>query len=109
MSNADIVAGTLDLLVLKVLSQGPLHGYAIAKSIRRDSEEVLRVGDNTLYPALHRLEARGDLSGAWGRTSTGREARIYTLTPRGEKRLAKESARWMERSRAALRMLSRKV
>ena len=99
MSNSDIVSGTLDLLILKTLADEPLHGYGIA------SADVLRIGDNVLYPALHRLADRGDLSGRWGTTASGREARIYRLTRKGKARLARESARWMERSEAALRIL----
>lgn len=106
MSSSDIVSGTLDLLILEILSRGPLHGYGIAKAIRNASEDVLRVGDNILYPALHRLEDRGDLSAEWGTSATGREAKIYTLTDRGRARLEKEASRWLERSRAALRILS---
>ncbi|MEQ9398777.1 MAG: PadR family transcriptional regulator [Longimicrobiales bacterium] len=105
MSNSDIVSGTLDLLILKTLSEGPLHGYGIAKRIRSASADVLRIGDNVLYPALHRLADRGELSGRWGTTDSGREARIYRLTRKGRTRLDRESARWRERSEAALRIL----
>ncbi len=106
MSGSDIVTGTLELLVLKTLAGGPLHGYAIGKAIKGRSSDILRIGENILYPALHRLEARKDISGAWGVTSTGREAKIYRITPKGRRRLEKESERWMARSQAALLILS---
>lgn len=106
MSRSDIVSGTLELLVLKTLSSGPLHGYAIGKAIKRESEDVLRIGENILYPALHRLEDRGDLKGSWGKTPSGRDAKIYRLTPKGAARLEREAERWMARSRAALQILS---
>ena len=105
MSGSDIVTGTLELLVLKTLSHGPLHGYAIGKAIKRESHDVLRIGENVLYPTLHRLEARGDLDGEWGKTSSGREAKIYELTSAGRNRLRSESATWIARSEAALRIL----
>ena len=88
------------------LQMGSLHGYAIGKAIKGRSSDILRIGENILYPALHRLEARGDVRGAWGVTDTGREAKIYRITAKGRKGLAKESERWMARSQAALRILS---
>ncbi len=106
MSGSDIVTGTLELLILKTLDGGALHGYAIGKAIKGRSSDILRIGENILYPALHRLEARKDLNCAWGVTSTGREAKIYRITPKGRRRLAKESERWMARSQAAFLILS---
>ena len=106
MSGSDIVTGTLELLVLKTLAGGPLHGYAIGKAIKARSSDILRIGENILYPALHRLEARKDIGGAWGVTSTGREAKIYRISPKGRRRLEKESERWVARSQAALLILS---
>lgn len=105
MGSSDIVSGTLDLLILKTLDGGPLHGYAIGKAIKRASADVLRIGENVLYPALHRLAERGDLVGAWGTTASGREAKVYTLTVKGRRRLERESARWVARSAAALQIL----
>ena len=105
MSGSDLVSGTLDLLVLKTLAAAPLHGYAIGKSIKAASSEVLRVGENVLYPSLHRLEEAGDVEGRWGVTPTGRKARIYRLTHQGRARLDTDGQEWVERSRAALRIL----
>ncbi len=106
MSGSDIVTGTLELLVLKTLEGVPLHGYAVGKAIKGRSSDILRIGENILYPALHRLEARKDIRGAWGVTSTGREAKIYHITPKGRRKLERESERWMTRTQAALLILS---
>ncbi len=105
MGGSDIVTGTLELLVLKTLAVGRLHGYAIGRAIRERSAHVLKVGENVLYPALHRLEARGDVRADWGTTDTGREARFYRLTPRGRTRLRREAERWLARSEAARAIL----
>lgn len=105
MGASDIVSGTLDLLVLQVLADGPRHGYAIGQEIKRRSEELLSIGENVLYPALHRLEARGDLSARWGKTPRGRDAKIYRLLAPGRRRLERERERWLARSDAATRIL----
>jgi PadR family transcriptional regulator len=105
MGGSDIVTGTLELLVLKTLADGRRHGYAIGRTIREQSADVLRVGENVLYPALHRLEARGDVRADWGTTETGREARFYRLTAKGRTRLRREAERWIARSEAARAIL----
>ena len=91
---ADLPQGTLDLLILRVLAPGPLHGYAIARRIQLLSREVLAVQQGSLYPALHRLENRELLAADWKRSDTGREAKFYRLTPRGRAHLARETASW---------------
>jgi len=91
----DILQGTLPLLVLRTLkSQGALHGYALTNHIRRISDELLRVEEGSLYPALHRMEQEGLVQSEWGVTDKGRKARLYSLTPAGRKRLAEETKSW---------------
>ena len=91
---ADLLQGTLDLLILKSLVLGPLHGWAISKRLRQLSSEVLDVGQGSLYPALYRLEDKGWIEAEWGTSPEGRRAKIYTLTAAGRKRLAEERAEW---------------
>ena len=88
------VNSPLDVLVLKVIALGPVHGYAIAQRLRQMSGDVLQVQQGSLYPALHRLEKRGWVSAEWAATETGREARFYSLTRVGRKQLAEQSASW---------------
>jgi transcriptional regulator len=88
--------GTLDMLVLRVLSDGPLHGYAIAKELRQLGGEILQVEQGSLYPALYRLEERGWLRSTWGMTEKNRRARVYKLTRAGRKQLKSEVAGWQE-------------
>ena len=88
--------GTLDMLVLRVLSDGPLHGYAIAKELRQLGGEILQVEQGSLYPALYRLEERGWLRSTWGMTEKNRRARVYRLTRTGRKQLTSEVAGWQE-------------
>ena len=90
----DLVQGTLDMLVLKTLAQGALHGYAIAEFIQETSNHVLRVEEGALYPALHRLELRGLLASDWGVSENNRRAKYYQLTGAGRKQLAAESELW---------------
>jgi transcriptional regulator len=90
----ELLQGTLDMLVLKTLSRGPLHGYAIAESIQRRSDDVLRVEEGALYPALHRLELRGHLASEWGVSDNNRRAKFYRLTAAGRRRLADEASYW---------------
>jgi len=94
MKKADILQGTLTLLVLKTLSQGALHGYAIASYIKRASSDALRVEEGSLYPALHRLEQDGLIQAEWGMTETNRKARFYSLTRTGRKQLREEEESW---------------
>ncbi len=95
-----LLQGTLDMLILKTLTRGAMHGYAIAEFIRANSAEVLRVEEGALYPALHRLELRGWLASDWGISENNRRAKYYRLTPTGRKRLASESSEWRRLSGA---------
>jgi transcriptional regulator len=99
VAGSDLFTGSLDLIILKALSWGPMHGYAIGRWIRVSTKEGLTVREGALYPALHRLEAKGFLSEEWGMTETNREAKFYRLTPAGKKQLATELARWRQYSR----------
>jgi transcriptional regulator len=92
--NGELVQGTLDMLILRTLARGPSHGWGIAQHIRQISDEVLRVEEGSLYPALHRLELAGQLSAEWGVSENNRRARIYRLTARGRRRLEAELERW---------------
>ena len=94
-AKADVLQGTLDLMVLRTLDVlGPLHGYAIAARLEQTSGGALQLNMGTLYPALMRLEQRGLLRGAWGTTDTNRKARFYAITPAGRRQLAHERAAW---------------
>jgi PadR family transcriptional regulator len=93
-SKFDLPQGTLDLLILRVVALGPVHGYAIAQRIQSISKEALQVQQGSLYPALHRLENRKLLSAEWGPTETGREAKFYRLTKNGEAQLRTETESW---------------
>src|SRR5688572_23825233 len=93
-SKSDLLQGTLDLLILQVVSIGPLHGYAIAQRLQQISQDVLQVQQGSLYPALHRLEARGWLEAEWKPTETGREAKFYDLTRAGRRQLDSERENW---------------
>src|SRR5690242_15351602 len=104
-NKSDLLQGTLDMLILKIVALGPIHGYAIAHRIRQISKEVLQVQQGSLYPALHRLEKRGWLSASWGEAETGREAKFYALTALGRKQLAEESANWRRLSEAVTLIL----
>lgn len=99
-SKADLLQGTLDLLVLRVVSKGPLHGYAIAQQIRRVSNEVLQIQQGSLYPALHKLEKKRWLKAEWRATETGREAKFYSLTSSGRRQLEAEREQWSRLSEA---------
>ncbi len=96
----DLVQGTLDLLILKTISLGPKHGWAIAKRIQQISAEVLQVQQGSLYPALHRLEQQGWIKGHWDETETGRRAKLYSLTRAGRTHMDKELANWDRLSNA---------
>jgi PadR family transcriptional regulator PadR len=91
---SDLPQGTLDLLILKVIAIGPVHGYAIAQRLEQVSRGVVQVPEGSLYPALHRLENRGLLAADWKETETGREAKFYRLTRKGLKQLEAETADW---------------
>jgi transcriptional regulator len=91
---SDLPQGTLDLLILKVVALGPLHGYAITQRLQQVSRDVVQVQQGSLYPALHRLENRGLLAAEWRDTETGREAKFYRLTRKGRAQLQSETASW---------------
>lgn len=101
----ELPQGTLDLLILKVTSGGPIHGYAIAQRIAQISREALRVQQGSLYPALHRLENRGFLTADWKESGTGREAKYYRLTAKGQKQLRQETEDWRQLAEAVGRIL----
>lgn len=96
----DLLQGTLDLLILKALKLGPMHGFGISVLIRQMSEDVLRVEQGSLYPALYRLERQGWISAEWGVSDNNRKARFYKLTPAGRKQLVQETSNWERLSRA---------
>src|SRR5271169_5604230 len=96
----DLVQGTLDMLVLKSLAPGSKHGYAVAEWIAQTSQDVLRVEEGALYPALHRLELRGLLKSEWGTSDNNRRAKFYELTTEGQKKLNAEAQRWARLSSA---------
>jgi len=100
-----LLQGTLDMLVLKALTRGAMHGYAIAECIHEISEDVLRVEEGALYPALHRLELRGWLAAEWGLSENNRRAKYYRLTTAGRKQLAAENANWRRLSGAVMRVM----
>jgi PadR family transcriptional regulator PadR len=100
-----VLQGTLDVMILSVLSQGEAHGYGIAREIERRSGGVLAIEEGSLYPALHRLTKRGDLSAAWRLSETGRRARFYTLTSGGRKQLAYQRSLWEKLSGAVGRVI----
>ncbi len=99
MAGSDLFTGSLDLLILKAVSWGPRHGYAIGQWLRQTSGDILTVQEGALYPALHRLERRGLLAEEWGLSETNREAKFYRLTPAGRKHLKAEQARWQQYAR----------
>jgi PadR family transcriptional regulator PadR len=99
-ARVDLLQGTLDLLILRTLMAGPNHGHAIAKNIQRTSEDLLQVETGSLYPALHRLEAKGWIAASWDLSDKGKRARFYRLTPLGRKQLASEQSKWNALSRA---------
>ena len=105
MGDKALMQGTLDMLILKTLSRGVMHGYAIVEFIQQSSDDVLRVEEGALYPALHRLELRGLLAAEWGLSENNRRAKYYKLTAAGRKHLAEESASWNRLSGAVARIM----
>ena len=101
----DVLQGTLDLLILKTLEIGPMHGYGIASRIEEISEELLRVEEGSLYPALHRIEQFGWIAAAWKLSENGRRAKFYRLTRAGAKRLIEEEERWRKLTRGVSKIL----
>lgn len=105
MGKNDLLPGTLDMMVLKTLTRGALHGYAIAQTLKQLSDEVLHVEEGSLYPALQRLELNGRIEGEWAVTANNRRARVYRLTPAGRKELASETARYRQMTGAIARVM----
>ncbi len=105
MSTTDLVHGPLHLLILKTLSWGPMHGYAVARSIRHITDDVLQIEEGSLYPALHRMEQRGWIAPEWGVTENNRRAKYYRLTDEGRRHLAAESPNWLRFTHAVGRVL----
>ena len=106
LARVELLQGTLDVLILRTLLGEPKHGHAIAKHIQRTSEELLQVETGSLYPALHRLEAKGWIAASWELSDKGKRARYYRLTPRGRKQLATKQSKWETFSRAMRLILS---
>lgn len=101
----DLLRGTLEMLILRCLEDGPMHGYGITERLQRVSEDVLAVDEGSLYPALYRMQKRGWLASEWGRSENNRKARFYTLTPAGRKHLAAAAASWARFSEAVARAM----
>ena len=101
----DLLQGTLELLVLKTLSREPMHGYGIAQRIHEAAEDLLRVEDGSLYPALYRMEERGWISSEWGSSENNRRAKFYKLTRAGRQQLAAQSVNWKRISQAVTKVL----
>jgi transcriptional regulator len=101
----DVLGGTLDLLILKALSWGPAHGYAVARWIEQATDDALAIGEGTLYPALHRLEERAWVTASWGTSENNRRAKFYELTQAGEARLREESKNWRRYAEAVFAAL----
>lgn len=99
-SRVEFLQGTLDLLILRTLLAGPSHGHAVAKHIQRTSEELLQVETGSLYPALHRLDAKGWIAASWELSDKGKRAKYYRLTPLGRKKLVSEHSKWEAFARA---------
>lgn len=97
---SELLQGTLDMLILKIVALGPVHGYAISQRIRQISKDVLQVQQGSLYPALHRLERRGLLDAEWAESERGRQAKFYKLSTKGRKHSAQEEANWKRLSGA---------
>jgi PadR family transcriptional regulator PadR len=102
---SDLLQGTLDMLILKIVALGPVHGYGISLRIRQISKEVLQVQQGSLYPALHRLEKRGWLTAEWGESENGRQAKFYKLSSKGRKQLQAEESNWERLAQAVTQIM----
>jgi PadR family transcriptional regulator PadR len=105
IEKSDLLQGTLDMLILKIVALGPVHGYGISLRIRQISREVLHVQQGSLYPALHRLEKRGWLQAEWGASDKGRQAKLYKLSLKGQKQLESEESNWNRLSGAVANIM----
>jgi len=108
-SSGELVQGTLDMLILSRLARGAAHGFGIAEDVRRASDEVLRIEEGSLYPALQRLETQGLITSMWGMSEKNRRARYYTLTPRGRKQVGVEVNSWRRLVQAIDRVIDPEV
>jgi transcriptional regulator len=104
-ANVEVLRGTLDMLILKAVSWGPSHGYAVARWIEQSTNDVLRIEEGSLYPALHRLETRGWIEAEWGTSENNRRAKFYTLTPKGRAQLRLETVTWTRYANAVFAAL----
>jgi PadR family transcriptional regulator PadR len=104
-ANIDLLQGTLDVLILKTLAPGPMHGWGIAQRIQQVSQDVLRVNQGSLYPALHRLESEGWIAAEWGASENNRKAKYYRLTRTGQRQLETETENWRRLAAAVGRIL----
>ena len=102
----DLLRGTVDLLILRTLANGPLHGYAIAQRLRVASQDILQVGESSLYPSLQRLLARGWVKAAWGVSDNNRKAKFYKLTKAGRKQIERDTRQWEETAAIIMRFLA---
>jgi len=109
MESLDLVRGTLDLLILKTLTWGPMHGYAITSAIRQSTNEALLVEEGALYPALYRMEAKGWIESEWGLSENNRRAKYYRLTPEGRRHFRSEEKTWSAYSAAVAKLLGQKA
>jgi transcriptional regulator len=107
VASPNLLQGTLDLLILHALQRGPMHGYSIAQTIHLLSDEILKVEEGSLYPALHRLELDGAISSEWGASDNNRKAKFYKITAKGRKAVTKEQKIWDRLSSAVHRVLAR--
>jgi PadR family transcriptional regulator, regulatory protein PadR len=105
IEKSDLLQGTLDMLILKIVALGPIHGYGISQRIRQISKEVLQVQQGSLYPALHRLEKRGWLAAEWGESDNGRQAKFYKLSAKGRKQLQSEESNWARLAQAVTQIM----
>jgi transcriptional regulator len=103
--STELLHGTLDTMVLKTLTWGPRHGYAIARWIQETTDDALNIGEGSLYPALYRMERRGFIEASWGLSDTGREVKLYRLTSTGRARLRRELEQWDEFTAAVAKVL----
>jgi transcriptional regulator len=106
VEKSDLLQGTLDMLILKIVALGPVHGYGISQRIQQVSREVLQVQQGSLYPALHRLEKRGWLAATWGESESGRQAKFYRLSSKGRKQLQLEESQWNRLAEAVRLIMS---